>query len=876
MKTLLLLALLLAVGFPTAQAQSQAVSRALAHLDAQRDAFGLTAADLADVAVTDEVVSTRTGLTHVYLRQTVHGIEVYNAPANANVAADGRVVGAFSDFVPNLASRAASEPVPSLDAGAAVAAAVRYLDLEMRDVPSVIEPADERHRLMLSEAGVSLDPIPAQLVYFVTETGALRLAWDLAIYQLDAQHAWNLQIDAETGAVLGKGDWVVQDEWGSPEPELDDYRPLAPSPAQGARASGSYTVWALPLESPNHGPRTVEVNPHDPTASPSGWHDDGDATYTITRGNNVYAYEDRNDANVPGYAPDGGGSLIFDFPVDFEQQPIDYQDAVITNLFYWNNITHDVLLGYGFDEAAGNFQQTNFTAAGLGDDYVRAEAQDGSGTNNANFFTPQDGQRPRMQMYEWEAPPQLGITAPDEIVGFYINQQAAFGPAFPSDPEPTAIVPVVDFGDPFFETGAGIGCEFPANDIDIEGNIALVQRGDCGFWEKVNNLQDAGAIGVIVHNCEPGATGCSPSSPGEGIVTMGAGDNDPDDIEIPSTFIRQSDGLLFVDNADELQGYVQLVPINRDSDLDAGVIVHEYGHGVSNRLTGGPSNANCLNGDEQMGEGWSDYLGLMLTMREGDTAAQRRGVGTYLEFQETDGGGIRPYPYSTDMGINPTTYGTAQDYSIPHGVGSVWAQMLWEMTWNLIDEYGFDADIYAGTGGNNVALQLVMTGMQMQPCNPGFVTGRDGILMADEALYDGANAEAIWTAFAKRGLGWSAEQGSVGSITDGVEAFDLPPFLTSSEGGAASLPNGYRLTAAYPNPFASESRFTLEVAEAQDVRVAVYDVVGREVARLHDGPLAAGSRHAFVVEGARFATGVYLVRVTGSDFAETHRVTLLR
>src|SRR5690606_36026039 len=67
-----------------------------------------------------------------------------------------------------------------------------------------------------------------------------------------------------------------------------------------------------------------------------------------------------------------------------------------------------------------------------------------------------------------------------------------------------------------------------------------------------------------------------------------------------------------------------------DGDLDNGVIVHEYGHGVSNRLTGGPSTAGCLGNAEQMGEGWSDYYAMMLTMETGDSRLQRRGMGNYL------------------------------------------------------------------------------------------------------------------------------------------------------------------------------------------------------------------------------------------------------
>ena len=63
---------------------------------------------------------------------------------------------------------------------------------------------------------------------------------------------------------------------------------------------------------------------------------------------------------------------------------------------------HDLAPRYGFDEASGNFQANNYGRGGTGGDYVRAEAADGNGTNNANFSTPaNDGGTPRMQMYLW-------------------------------------------------------------------------------------------------------------------------------------------------------------------------------------------------------------------------------------------------------------------------------------------------------------------------------------------------------------------------------------------------------------------------------------------------------------------------------------------
>jgi len=220
---------------------------------------------------------------------------------------------------------------------------------------------------------------------------------------------------------------------------------------------------------------------------------------------------------------------------------------------------------------------------------------------------------------------------------------------------------------------------------------------------------------------------------------------------------------------------------DKDGDFDNLVIVHEYGHGISNRLTGGPSNTGCLNNPEQMGEGWSDWLGVMMTIEPGDTGTDARAVGTYLFGQGAGGAGIRSYPYTTDMNVNPQTYNNIMTTGgQPHAVGEIWAGILWEVAWALIDESGFDNDIYNFTGdvnldaGNVMAMALVMEGMKLQPCNPGFVDGRDAIFAADVAIYGGANECVLWDAFAKRGLGFSADQGSSNSVTDGTESFDSP------------------------------------------------------------------------------------------------------
>ncbi|MEL6614264.1 MAG: M36 family metallopeptidase, partial [Bacteroidota bacterium] len=201
---------------------------------------------------------------------------------------------------------------------------------------------------------------------------------------------------------------------------------------------------------------------------------------------------------------------------------------------------------------------------------------------------------------------------------------------------------------------------------------------------------------------------------------------------------------------------------------------------------------------------------LMMTMEPGDTGADRRPIGNYFIGQSASGGGIRsePYqgpeggPYSTDFAVNPVTYGATNSSGLsnPHGVGYVWAQILWEMTWELIDAFGWDPDLYNADGmaGNQIAMNLVMTGLKLQPCGPGFVDGRDAILAADQALYGGVHTDLLWEAFARRGLGALADQGTSLSRTDQVESFVVPEAIPPAAiTDLAAVPDGDFVTLTF-------------------------------------------------------------------------------
>ncbi len=588
---------------------------------------------------------TSNGITHIYYQQAVDQIGIYGSSASVHIK-NGAVFSSNINFIKGIEKRNIKKQfrVQALEAVAKLAIDKGY---PLSQTALLVIESDETtptQSTMISNAGISNRTIPLKLVYLEDAEQNLQLAWSIFIDEVGSSNYKNFLINASTGEIEKEINLTITcnfDHDHSTHKEDHDFltgnrlsnllaaHQAAALTAEKIKVANSYNVYPLPIESPNFGNRSIVVSPWNAntTASPNGWHQIGSTNYTTTRGNNVDAYEDSNRSNSPtngdAARTDGGATLEFDNPLNVNGAFDLYKKAAVTNLFYWNNITHDVWYNYGFDEPSGNFQEENFNRGGLGSDHVYAEAQDGSGVCNANFSPPQDGVNPRMQMF------------------------------------------------------------------------------NCG---------------------------------------------------------------------------------NRDGDFDNGVIVHEYGHGISTRLIGGPSTPSCLTNNEQMGEGWSDWFGMVMTMQAGDVATKARPMGTWLVEEGPNDGGIRPYPYSTSMTVNPMTYGTLSSSSItiPHGVGSIWATMLWDLTWAMIDLYGWDSDVYNGTGGNNKTMFLVIEALKLQVCNPGFVDGRDAILQADRLLYGGDHQCLIWSVFARRGLGYSADQGSSDSKTDGTEAFDIPSFCKVS------------------------------------------------------------------------------------------------
>ncbi len=741
--------------------------------------WGLTPRDLDGMTVNDAYTDPATGIARVFFLQRHEGIPVYNAILNVNMKKDGSVFYVGKRFQPKLAERI-NTVQPVLSAAAAVGRLAEHLGLPVASLQQVARP-DERS-FVFGKGTLAREDVTAKLAY-QPHGNAVLLVWDILLAPAGSHDKWSSRVDAVTGDVLDEYNWTIYcrvdgSAFRRQDHDCTDHETGTRERQQAALSQNgaTYHVWPAPFESPNHGPRTFVTDPHDPVASPFGWHDtDGQegAEFTITRGNNAHAYQDRDDNSFSqGDEPDGGPELLFDFPYESTWEPEEYIDAAVTNLFFWTNFIHDFSYHMGMTEVAGNFQQNNYGNGGNGNDPMIARAQAAANTgsaNNAFYSHSPDGSSGSINMFIWQNSGSkfLKVDEPANIAGEYETVLPSAGnwgtgAYVSSTPVTGEVVIVADaVGSPTD------GCNPLTNEADVQGRIALIDRGSCEFGSKAKRAQDAGAIGVIICNI----AGVDPP----GGMAPGA---DGGDVNIPVVMItlpkcdiiRQYAGAGLVIT---LVNPGQQVPASLDGDLDNGIIAHEYGHGVSIRLTGGP-NASCLGNAEQMGEGWSDWIALVTSVQPGDVGAGVRGIGTYALRESTDGLGIRRYPYSTDMNINPLTYKDVAGNTGVHAIGEVWVGMLWDMYWAFVDQYGWSSDFYDPASGNNMATRLVYEGMKTQACNPGFVTGRDAILAADEALYDGAHECLLWEVFARRGLGEGADEGSTDSATDQVESFEVP------------------------------------------------------------------------------------------------------
>jgi hypothetical protein len=488
------------------------------------------------------------------------------------------------------------------------------------------------------------------------------------------------------------------------------------------------------------------------------------------------------------------------------------RQGAIQQLFYNVNFLHDWFYDAGFDEASGNAQTDNYGRGGLGNDSIKAQAQDVAGRNNANMMTPADGARPRMRMYIFDtaAAKYLDVVSPAGIAGQRAVGTGQFGQQS------------FDVTNDVFRPNPAAGCT-AASFTGAAGKFVLVDReptsgaGSCSIGTKLNNAMAAGAAGFILVNLST-----TPSS----VVTV-TGSLPTFTIPFLSISWNSAAGIKTQLAASQTVS-VRLrrdAGSDRDGAIDNQIVAHEWAHYITNRLIG---NANGLSANHAvgLGEGWGDFNALLLTVRQDDTNTPSNAnwngsyaLATYATSGSGNNGyyfGIRRYPYSTDMTKNPLTFKHIQDgiplpNNVPinqnglvnsesHNTGEVWATMLWECYASLLRDSG---RLNFKEAQERMKYYMVAA-YKMTPVDPTLLEARDALLAAAFA-FDAADGQLFLQAFAKRGAGPDAvapdryslnnsgvvESSANGaklsfvtaSLDDSVEACDNDGYLDNGEKG---------------------------------------------------------------------------------------------
>lgn len=576
-----------------------------------------------------------------------------------------------------------------------------------------------------------------------------------------------------------------------------------------------YRVWADPVTFlPDDGPQGLGATPY-PTATPSNF-DPGSQPQTLvtldhaglstgdpwlapgatqTLGNNVIAYADLRAGN--GY---GTGDLMgatsapgaFDYLYDFDVSPeanATQRQAAVTQLFFNNNFFHDWYYDDGFDERAGNGQKNNLMRGGAGNDPVLSEAQDYSGRSNANMSTPSDGQSPQMQMYVFDGANAATLSASAGTPQSFNTLGAEFGLQAHNL---TGTLMLANDGDA--TPTDGCATTWPAG--SAAGKIVLIDRGLCTFAQKAWGAQAAGAAGVIIANNMAGGPMSMPdANPPLGVITIPA----------MSVSLNSGNALkAMLTSGATTATLVRSAPKNRDGTLDNGVVAHEWGHYISNRLIGdgnGISNLQAVG----MGEGWADFHAALLVARESDAQLPSNtnwtgafGLAGWAGYTADTNGyyyGFRRYPLSVDFAKNPLTFKHIADgvrlpttapvafgasgasNSEVHNTGEVWAAMLWECYVALLRD-----SRYTFPQAQARMKKYLVAAYKATALMPTFVDARDAVL-AVAAANDPDDFAAFWAAFARRGMGVGAVAPDRDSQdnTPVVESFTIGNALTITE-----------------------------------------------------------------------------------------------
>ena len=718
--------------------------------------------------------SKRSGMTHLHFQQSYAGIEVFQCGVNVHFDAKGRVLSLSGSVADDLS--VSIEPSISLREATRIAA--DHLEVSVR-----------------------ASATPGTLVVFPVSGGATHLGWRMTLHKGIGEW-YAVVVDAHSGAILYR---------------VNLYK------FAGSIGETSGLVFD---PHPDSGPQVLKGFEGDEQASPEGW-----VRGELTRGNNVVAREDvgGDDEIFPGrfaravdgrfefpfsdsYAqatprihdsndfdldqktirltPRGEGYVVADVPFAFARSlgnqldlsnddslEVVFEDGFTFTMFgttyrsLFVNSNGNLTFGFGDSDSIESVPKFSAQFPRIAPLWSGFDVE----TSGDVFFR----QNERKAVVTWNQVSQADAL---ELNTFQVTLQANGGIEFTYDgvATPSGLVGIspggvfgtssseVDFTEDLplgFAVPEPVVEQFPTEDGRVAGYFASLRDQqaaitnlfywtnfmhdylyDLGFTEESGNFQENN-FGRDGRNGDPLLADAQ-----DGLFVNNAAIGVPIDGQSP----RMAMGL-FLDPP-------------RDTAVDSDVIIHEYAHGLTERLVGGPFIDGCLNGIQSggLGEGWSDFYAMMVT-----------GQSVVGEYTTSDmDRGIRRFDYADsplrfgDLGNLPGRFGRPISGGIGsiyvpqvHDDGEIWATVLWELRGRL---------------GKERTELLVTEALKLTPCGPTMLDARDAILLADEGMNDGSNRTALWEVFASRGFGHSASaayaiaESDSDNITAVFQAFDVP------------------------------------------------------------------------------------------------------
>ncbi|QBY03371.1 hypothetical protein E2K93_02835 [Thalassotalea sp. HSM 43] len=762
-------------------------------------------------------------------QQQVNGVDVFSSQINVVMDQNLRAVASSGTFAPIVGEAASLSSLPGDAAKASVVAAFRDAGVSISD--SALTALGRRGKFDEFEINQQQDAIDseswglgksaAQFIYFPKAKGvepAFMINLQRMVENETRSEMMGYIVSAIDQRILHKGKleadhsfrYRLYAETESPFKPYDSPTTIEVSPYPIGLDPQSYGDYQQHLHDSNL--VTIDhagVSTQDPwLPESSNW----------AQGNNVWAFVDK----VPpeGFNPvedldneriengdyylmtSSAGTFSYTYNYRAPASEDNNVKAAMTSMFYVNNFLHDWFYDSGFDEQSGNAQFDNYGRGGLDRDPIEARV-DFNSANNASMATPPDGQVPIMRMYPWGLY-ELGFEIRGMLDEYYSEDDATdangekffwvpsfgrsvFGPSTFTIEDDKDTTDINENELVIAYDGEGVDgqdlCEPAINAEELRGKTALIRRGNCNFFQKALHAQAAGATAYLMTNhVKEGQVNAAGNA--GGTINMALGPNDDaSDMEIPGVFLSYEHAepvYLSMQAGEKVRIDVEVETDQNHSAFDTSIVAHEWGHYLTNRLIHNAWGLMQWQG-ASLGEGWSDFVALMLMLKEEDRHIvgneQFAGhipmstfVGRNLVGNASFAEGIRRYPYTTDMNVNGLTLGhiafSAQlpdhqqgafhaEHPVPnnevHNAGEVWTAALWEVYVALHNER---SDLSFDMVEKRMKEYLVAS-LKITPYWPTFTEARDALL-AVTAATDSRDFDIMLTAFAKRGFGLDA------------------------------------------------------------------------------------------------------------------------